>query len=71
LRWIKLEEDKYLWKKIDVQVKKVDGCPHSNIHKRSNVTTMKSTYISHISHISPISKSPKDPNSGIRADGSE
>ena len=24
-------------------MKKVDGCSHSNIHKRSNVTTMKST----------------------------
>jgi len=24
-------------------VKKVDGCSHSNIHKRSNATTMKST----------------------------
>jgi len=36
-------KDKYLWKKVDVQVKKVDGGSHSNIHKRSNVTTMKST----------------------------
>jgi len=24
-------------------VKKVDGSPHSNIHKKSNVTTMKFT----------------------------
>jgi len=39
----KSEEDKYLWKKVYVQVKKVDGGPHSNIHKRSNVTTIKST----------------------------
>jgi len=37
------KEDKYIWKKVDVQVKKVDGGPHSNIHKRSNATTMKST----------------------------
>ena len=29
-------EDKYIWKKVDVQVKKVDGSSHSNIHKRSN-----------------------------------
>jgi len=36
-------EDKYLWKKVDVQVKKVDGCSHFNIHKRSNATLMKST----------------------------
>jgi len=36
-------EDKYLWKKVDVQVKKVDGGSHFNIHKRSNVTPMKST----------------------------
>jgi len=36
-------EDKYLWKKVDVQVKKVDGSSHSNIHKRSNATLMKST----------------------------
>ena len=36
-------EDKYLWKKVDVQVKKVYGGSHSNIHKRSNATTMKST----------------------------
>jgi len=34
-------EDKYIWKKVDVQVKKVDGGSHSNIHKRSNA--MKST----------------------------
>jgi len=36
-------EDKYTWKKVDVQVKKVDGGSHSNIHRRSNVTSMKST----------------------------
>ena len=36
-------EDKYLWKKVDVQVKKVDGGSHSNIHKRSNASAMKST----------------------------
>jgi len=30
-----MKEDKYLWK--------VNGGSHSNIHKRSNVTTMKST----------------------------
>jgi len=32
----KLKEDEYLLKKFDVQVKKVDECPHSNIHQRSN-----------------------------------
>jgi len=36
-------EDKYILKKVDVQVKEVDGCSHSNIHKRSNATPMKST----------------------------
>ena len=36
-------ENKYLWKKVDVQVKKVDEGSHSNIHKMSNSTTMKST----------------------------
>ena len=36
-------EDKYIWKKVDVQVKKVDGGSHSNIHKKSNATPMKST----------------------------
>jgi len=36
-------EDKYLWKKVDVQVKKVDEGSHSNIHKRSNATPIKST----------------------------
>ena len=36
-------EDKYLWKKVDVQVKKVDEGSHSNIHKRSNATPMKFT----------------------------
>ena len=39
----KSKEDKYLQKKVDVQVKKLDGGPHSNIHKWSNATTMKST----------------------------
>ena len=37
----KSKENKYLWKKVDVQVKKIDGGPRSNIHKRSNATTMK------------------------------
>ena len=36
-------EDKYLWKKVDVQMKKVDGGSHFNIHKRSNATPMKYT----------------------------
>ena len=36
-------EDKYFWKKVDVQVKKVDGGSYFNIHKRSNATPMKST----------------------------
>ena len=36
-------EDKYIWKKVDVQVKKVDGGSHFNIYKRSNATPMKST----------------------------
>jgi len=36
-------EDKYIWKRVDVKVKKVDGGSHSNIHKRSNATPIKST----------------------------
>ena len=40
--WSK-SEDKYIWKKVDVQVKKVDGGSRSNIHKRSNASAMKST----------------------------
>ena len=36
-------EDKYLWKKVDVQVKKVGGGSYSNIHKSFNATPMKST----------------------------
>jgi len=39
----KSKEDEYLLKKVDVQVKKVYGDPHSNIHKMPNVTTMKFT----------------------------
>ena len=39
----KSKENKYLWKKVDVQVKKIDGGPRSNIHKRSNASAMKST----------------------------
>jgi len=37
-------EDKYLRKKVDVQVKEVDGGSHSNIHKRSNATTIIHTW---------------------------
>jgi len=36
--------DKYLWKKVDVQVKKEkEDDVDTNIHKSFNVTTMKST----------------------------
>jgi len=37
----KKKEDKYILKKFDVQVKKVDRGTHSNIHQKSNVTAMK------------------------------
>ena len=39
---LKSEKNKYLLKKFDVQVKKVDEGPHSNIHQRFNANTMKS-----------------------------